>query len=159
MSENQEILGAAIGCIPSGMFVVTTTQDEKHGVMLASWVQQAGFVPPTVTIAVAKGRHISELLTIGSSVVVNILEKGQGKLVGHFAKSFEPDINPFAGVNTAIAPSGQTYLQEALAYLDATVTQIVDAGDHNLVLAQINGGEKLGDGESATHTRKNGFKY
>ena len=157
MSE-QEILGAAIGCIPSGLFIVTTTQAQKHGVMLASWVQQAAFEPPTVTFAVAKERHISAMLSIGSPVVVNILEKGQGKLIGHFSK-VEPDTNPFAEIATALAPSGQPYLTEAIAYLDTTVTQIIDAGDHDLVLAQIKAGERLRDGEPATHTRKNGFKY
>jgi len=159
MSENQEILGAAIGSIPSGLFIVTTTQAEKNTVMLASWVQQVGFEPPMVSIAVAKGRAISALLTIGSPVVINILEKGQGKLIGHFAKNFDPDINPLAEIATEVAPSGQPYLQEAIAYLDATVTQVIEAGDHNLVLAQVNGGAKLRDGEPATHTRKNGFKY
>jgi 3-hydroxy-9,10-secoandrosta-1,3,5(10)-triene-9,17-dione monooxygenase reductase component len=158
MSENQEILGAAIGCIPSGLFVITTTQAQKHGVMLASWVQQAGFTPPTVSIAVARERHISSMLTIGSPIVVNILEKGQGKLIGHFSK-IAPETDPFTDIATALAPSGQPYLTEAIAYLDATVTQIIDAGDHDLVLAQIMAGERLRDGEPATHTRRNGFKY
>jgi 3-hydroxy-9,10-secoandrosta-1,3,5(10)-triene-9,17-dione monooxygenase reductase component len=159
MSENQEILGAAIGCIPSGLFIITTTQAQKHGVMLASWVQQAGFEPPTVSIAVARERHISSMLTIGSPVVVNILEKGQGKLIGHFSKGFEPDSNPFAEIAIGTAPSGQPYLTEAIAYLDTTVTQIIDAGDHDLVLVQIKAGERLRDGEPAAHTRRNGFKY
>jgi 3-hydroxy-9,10-secoandrosta-1,3,5(10)-triene-9,17-dione monooxygenase reductase component len=163
MSEHQEILGAAIGCIPSGLFIVATSQEQeqgrKYGVMLASWVQQIGFEPPMVMIAVAKGRPISSLLSVGSSVVVNILEKGQGKLIGHFSKSFAPEANPFDGISTAIAPSGQPYLVDAIAYLDAKVTQILDMVDHDLVLAQINAGERLRDGEPATHTRKNGFKY
>jgi flavin reductase (DIM6/NTAB) family NADH-FMN oxidoreductase RutF len=159
MTDNQEILGTAIGCIPSGLFIVTTTQHQKNVVMLASWVQQAGFTPPIVTIAVAKGRDIASLLNVGSPLVVNILEKGQGKLIGHFAKSFAPEADPLAEISTAIAPSGQPYLQEAIAYLDAEVTQVVDVGDHSIVFAQINSGEKLRDGEPATHTRKNGFKY
>ncbi|AFY75025.1 conserved protein of DIM6/NTAB family [Synechococcus sp. PCC 7502] len=159
MSENLETVGSALGSVSSGLFVVTTSQDQKNHVMLASWVQQAGFTPPSVSIVVSKERPISALLTVGSPVVINILGKGQGKLVGYFAKGFDPEINPLAEVPTAIAPSGQPYLQEAIAYLDAKVTQVVDTGDHNLVLAQIIGGERLSDSEPAIHTRKNGFKY
>ena len=154
-----EQLGLAIGAIPSGLFIVTSQQNGKTATMLASWVQQAGFNPPSVTIAVAKERPIESFLTVGSSVVVNIAEKGQGKIIGHFAKGFAPDVDPFEGIETATAPSGQPYLTDAIAYLDATVTSSLDAGDHVLILATISTGERLREGESAIHTRKNGFKY
>ncbi|AFY69738.1 flavin reductase domain protein FMN-binding protein [Thalassoporum mexicanum PCC 7367] len=157
--EAKEALGAAIGCIPGGLFIVTTKQKDQTGTMLASWIQQAAFEPPSFTIAVAKGRHIESLLQPGSPVVLNILAKGQGKLVGHFAKSFEPGVDPLAGVELGSAPSGQPYLTGAIAYLDAEVVGSMDAGDHAIVLAKITSGQKIGDGEPAVHIRKNGFKY
>jgi flavin reductase (DIM6/NTAB) family NADH-FMN oxidoreductase RutF len=157
-SQNEQ-LGAAIGTIPSGLFIVTSQQNGKTATMLASWVQQAGFEPPSVTIIVGKGRPIESFLTVGSPVVINILAKGDGKSIGHFAKGFAPDVDPFDGVETAIAPSGQPYLTDAIAYLDATVAGSLDAGDHTVILANLNAGERLHEGESAIHTRKNGFKY
>jgi len=158
-TPQDEHLGAAIGAIPSGLFIVTSQQNGKTATMLASWVQQSGFAPPSVTIIVAKGRPIESFLTVGSPVVVNIAEKGQGKIIGHFAKGFAPDIDPFDGIKTAIAPSGQPYLTDAIAYLDATVAGSLDAGDHIVILATINAGERIREGEAAIHTRKNGFKY
>lgn len=154
-----EQLGSAIGAIASGLFIVTSQQHGNAASMLASWVQQAGFNPPSVTIAVAKGRPIESFLTVGSPVVINIAEKGQGKIIGHFAKGFAPEADPFEGIETATAPSGQPYLTDAIAYLDATITGSLDAGDHIIVLATINAGDRLREGESAIHTRKNGFKY
>ncbi len=158
ISQNDQ-LGSAIGAIASGLFIVTSQQDGKTATMLASWVQQAGFNPPSVTLVVAKGRPIESFLTVGSPVVINIAEKGQGKIIGHFAKGFAPDVDPFDGIETAAAPSGQPYLIDAIAYLDATVTSSLDAGDHIVILATISTGDRLREGESATHTRKNGFKY
>ena len=158
-TSQDEQLGAAIGAIPSGLFIVTSQQNGKTAAMLASWVQQAGFTPPSVTIIVAKGRPIESFLTVGSPVVINIAEKGQGKIIGHFAKGFAPDIDPFDGIETATSPSGQPYLTDAIAYLDATVAGSLDAGDHIVILANITAGERLREGESAIHTRKNGFKY
>ena len=158
-TSQDEQLGAAIGAIPSGLFIVTSQQNGKTATMLASWVQQAGFNPPSVTIIVGKGRPIESFLTIGSPVVINIAEKGNGKIIGHFAKGFAPDVDPFDGLETATAPSGQPYLTEAIAYLDATVTGSLDAGDHSVILATITAGDRLRDGEPAIHTRKNGFKY
>lgn len=156
---SDEVLGAAIGSIPSGLFIITTRQNGETATMLASWVQQAAFNPPAVTIAVAKGRHIESFLTPGKPLIVNVLEKGQGKLIGHFSKTFEPGIDPLAEISTANAPSGQPYLEEAIAYLDATVVSNLEAGDHVIVLASIQTGKRLREGEPATHTRKNGFKY
>jgi 3-hydroxy-9,10-secoandrosta-1,3,5(10)-triene-9,17-dione monooxygenase reductase component len=158
-TSQDEQLGAAIGAIPSGLFIVTSQQNGKTAAMLASWVQQAGFTPPSVTIIVAKGRPIESFLAIGSPVMINIAEKGQGKIIGHFAKGFAPDSDPFDGIETGIAPSGQPYLTNAIAYLDATVAGSIDAGDHTVILANITAGERLRDGESAIHTRPNGFKY
>lgn len=158
-TSQDEQLGAAIGAIPSGLFIVTSQQNGKTATMLASWVQQAGFNPPSVTIIVGKGRPIESFLTVGSPVVINIAEKGNGKIIGHFAKGFAPEVDPFDGLETATAPSGQPYLTEAIAYLDATVTGSLDAGDHSVILATITAGDRLRDGEPAIHTRKNGFKY
>ncbi len=162
MIENisqDEQLGAAIGAIPAGLFILTSQQNEKTGTMLASWVQQAAFNPPSVTLAIAKGRAFEEFLTVGSPVVINIAAKGDGKIIGHFAKGFAPEVDPFAEVETAKAPSGQNYIATAIAYLDTTVTDSFDAGDHRIVLATIQSGAKINDGESAVHIRKNGFKY
>jgi 3-hydroxy-9,10-secoandrosta-1,3,5(10)-triene-9,17-dione monooxygenase reductase component len=80
-TPQDEQLGAAIGAIPSGLFIVTSQQNGKTATMLASWVQQSGFAPPSVTIIVAKGRPIESFLTIGSPVMVNIAEKGQGGIL------------------------------------------------------------------------------
>ncbi len=63
--ENQqsENLGAVLGRTPSGIFILIAGdgQDNTTG-MLASWVQQASFEPPQVTVAVNKKRYINEWL-------------------------------------------------------------------------------------------------
>ncbi len=154
-----ESLGAALGAIPSGLFIVLSQQKDKIGTMLASWVQQAGFEPPSVTLVTAKGRAINEFLAPDAKFTISILEKGQGKLIGHFAKGFAPEVDPLAGVETSLGHNGQPYLVEAIAYLEATVTNTMDAGDHNVILAAITDGNRFRDGEVAVHTRKNGFRY
>ncbi len=159
LTSFDEALGSAIGCIPSGLFIIVTRQDSQTATMLASWVQQAAFDPPAVTFAVAKGRAIASALQPGCPLTVNVLEKGSGKLVGHFSKGFEPGIDPLEGLEIGIAPSGQPYLGEALAFLDATVAATLDAGDHDIILARLTAGQRLREGEAAVHSRKNGFRY
>jgi hypothetical protein len=43
-------IGEALGRIPSGVFIATAEEGSEKVGMLASWVQQAGFDPPTRSI-------------------------------------------------------------------------------------------------------------
>ena len=56
-------IGAALGKIPSGVFIATSSIDGDEVGMLASFVEQAGFNPPTITAAIGVDLsliHISE---------------------------------------------------------------------------------------------------
>ena len=43
--------------------------------MVASWVSQASFSPPGITVAVAKDRAIEALMQVGDRFVLNILRE------------------------------------------------------------------------------------
>ena len=65
--------------------------------MLASWVSQATFNPPGLTIAVAKDRAIESYLYEGDRFVLNILEQGK-QLRKYFMKKFAPGEDRFKDV-------------------------------------------------------------
>jgi hypothetical protein len=48
----------ALGRIPSGLFVISWQEAGADRTMLASWVMQAGFAPPVVSVAVAPSRDL-----------------------------------------------------------------------------------------------------
>ena len=45
-------LDPVLGRVPSGIFILTVGTGDRATGMLASWVMQAGFEPPMVTVAV-----------------------------------------------------------------------------------------------------------
>ena len=68
--------------------------------MVASWVSQASFTPPGLTIAVAKDRAIEALMQVGDRFVLNVLRQdNHQQLMRHFLKRFPPGADRFAGVN------------------------------------------------------------
>ncbi|MEY3331751.1 MAG: hypothetical protein RLZZ176_51, partial [Cyanobacteriota bacterium] len=67
----------AVGRIVGSLCVVTATQGEVKTGMLASWVTQASFNPPGLTIAVAKDRAMENLTHTSNKFVVNILAEGR----------------------------------------------------------------------------------
>lgn len=129
--------------------------------MLASWVSQATFNPPGLTVAVAKDRAIESLMYPGGQFVLNILaDDNHMGLMKHFLKPFAPGEDRFAGVATEIADNGSPILSDALAYVECSVSNRLECGDHWLVYAVVDNGKLLqSDGLTAVHHRKSGNHY
>ncbi|GAX42497.1 flavin reductase domain-containing protein FMN-binding protein [Tolypothrix sp. NIES-4075] len=149
----------AVGRIVGSLCVVTAKQGDVSSGMLASWVSQASFNPPGLTIAVAKDRAMEPLTHSGNQFVVNILAEGK-ELRKHFMKSFTPGQDRFAGIETQEASNGCPILSGALSYLECSVQSRMEAGDHWLVYASVDNGKVLNqDGVTAVHHRKSGSHY
>ncbi|MCI0683779.1 MAG: flavin reductase family protein [Gemmataceae bacterium] len=152
-------LAAALGRVPSGIFVVTVARDGVATGMLASWVQQCSFQPPRLTLAVQPKRAIVELLPAGAGFTLNILESSQTDIVAHFGKGYALNEDAFHGLSIHQSGDGGPVLTEALAYLDCQVVQRLAAGDHDLFIADIRAGRVLDEGQPMIHIRKNGMHY
>ncbi|MFM7189226.1 MAG: flavin reductase, partial [Microcystaceae cyanobacterium] len=161
VSESQSARTAqALGRIVGSLSIVTTRQGELSGAMVASWVSQATFSPPGLTIAVAKERAIESLLPINSSFVLNILPDGKHSgLMKHFLKPFAPGEDRFAGVETTGAENGAPILQAALAHLECRVQNRLECGDHWVLYATVERGQVQSEGVTAIHHRKSGNYY
>ena len=130
--------------------------------MLASWVQQAGFEPPAVTVAVNRKRYINDWLAESPQVVLNLVGESQKQFLGHFGRGFEPGEPAFEGLNTTTAANGLTALTDGLGWLEGTITAQADAGDHVVYVVEITAASRGADLESMkpwVHIRKNGFGY
>ncbi len=150
---------AALGRIPSGLFVVTVRSPHGETGMLASWVQQCSFDPPQLTVAVRKGRYLLDWLTDGTPVAVNVVPEGGKGLVAHFGKGFDPGEPAFEGLEVTRSGDSAAVLGAALAWVDCRVTGRFDAGDHALILARVVGGAVQHEGKPTTHVRKDGLRY
>lgn len=151
----------AVGRLVGSMCIVTTKKEELSGAMLASWVSQATFNPPGLTVAVAKERAIESLLFKGNSFVLNVLPEGQHVgLMKHFLKPFAPGEDRFEEVATEEAENGSPILSDALAYVECQVANRMECGDHWLIYAVAKQGKVLQpDGVTAVHHRKSGTHY
>lgn len=151
----------AVGRVIGSLCVFTAKQDDVSSAMLASWVSQASFNPPGLTIAVAKDRAVEPLTHSGNQFVLNVLKEGNHiGLMKHFLKPFAPGQNRFTEVAAEPAENGCPILSDALAYLECTVQSRMETGDHWLVYATVNNGKVLNaDGVTAVHHRKSGNHY
>jgi len=155
----------ALGRVIGSLCVLTASKgkDENNikGAMLASWVSQASFSPPGLSIAVAKDRSVESLLQIGDSFALNILsEKDFKEPLKRFTKPFAPGEDRFEGLKVEMTPNGQIIIPESLAWLDASVKERMECGDHWVIYAEVLHGNILrSDSLTAVHHRKTGGNY
>ncbi|MBN3990842.1 MAG: flavin reductase [Nostoc sp. NMS2] len=151
----------AVGRIVGSLCVLTAKEGDRSSAMLASWVAQASFNPPGLTIAVAKERAVETLTHTGNKFVLNILKEGNHLgLMKHFLKPFGPGQDRFADVAAQEAENGSPILTDALAYLECSVQNRMESGDHWLVYATVENGKLLdNDGVTAVHHRKSATHY
>jgi flavin reductase (DIM6/NTAB) family NADH-FMN oxidoreductase RutF len=154
-------LDKAMGRLSGGLYIITATKGNVSSAMLASWVSQASFEPPGLTIAVAKDRAIESLMQTGDRFVLNVLEEGKYQpLMKHFLKRFKPGDDRFAGVKIQTATNGSLILIDALAYLECEVVSRMECSDHWLVYSKVTVGRISNpDALTAVHHRKVGNHY
>lgn len=152
-------LALALGKVPSGLFILTIRHGSDTTGMLASWVMQAGFEPPMVSVAVRKDRYLAEWMQPGAAFVLNILVDHDKTLLKHFARGFEPGQAAFEGVTLKQAWQEVPVLADAAGHLQCMVVNHVDSGDHRVFLAEVDGGDARDDAQPWTHVRKTGLRY
>ena len=151
----------ALGRVVGSLSILTTRKGDLSGAMVASWVSQASFTPPGLTVAVAKDRAVESLLQKGDCFAMNLLAEGrESGPMKQFLQQFDPGADRFAGLELEQSPSEQPLLPEALAWLECSVKQRMECGDHWLLYAEVTHGGVL-DSESTTavHHRRSGANY
>lgn len=158
LDNKPESIGAAIGRIPSGCSILTVEHDGRSTGMLVSWVQQASFTPPSITVAVKQGRPASALIEGAKRFVLNVVGEDPKVMFKHFGKGFSLEEDAFAG---RIVEQGEfgPMLSECIAQLGCRMIQKVAAGDHDLYLAEVVSARSAEWAKPYVHLRKSGLSY
>lgn len=154
MDAQSDRTSQAVGRVTGSLCVVTIKSGMNHYGFLTSWVSQASFTPPAITLSVAKENLEESIAHIGDAFVLNILREGRN-LRRYFLNPPAPSENPFETLATAPATNGCLVLTEALAYLECIVQNRMDCGDHWLLYATVDAGKLLEtSGTTAVSHRK-----
>jgi flavin reductase (DIM6/NTAB) family NADH-FMN oxidoreductase RutF len=154
-------VAAALGRIPSGLFVISWRSNDADRAMLASWVMQAGFAPPLVSVAMGTTRDLLGVVRAGSPFAVNVLAESQRTLLARFGKPPADGEDPFAGLSLDRTPAGVAVLAEAAGWMECRpVGETAAAGaDHVLVLGRVEAAGGRPDTAPLVHLRRSGLKY
>jgi flavin reductase (DIM6/NTAB) family NADH-FMN oxidoreductase RutF len=149
-----------LGRIPSGLFVLTVGTGPRATGMLSSWVMQAGFDPPMVSVSIKLGRYVCDWLTEGQPFVLNVLGQSQTNLMRHFSKGFEAGEQAFEGLDVTHCARGVPILKQAIGHVECEPVRHVDSGDHRIFLAKVVRGKlRDADAKPRVHIRRTGAAY
>jgi 3-hydroxy-9,10-secoandrosta-1,3,5(10)-triene-9,17-dione monooxygenase reductase component len=154
-------LAQALGKTVSGLYIISLKDKDKEAGFLASWVQQAGFKPPMLTIAFNKERkNHFQLLTTNGKLVVNIMSKENGKTMSRFFKPAPAEGSIFDELETITDITGVPILKDCVAYLECKYHSEMQSEDHIIVMVEVINGKVLHDKqEPSVHIRKDGLSY
>lgn len=151
----QESIAAALGRIPSGLFVASWRDGDADRCMLASWVMQAGFAPPTVSVAVATTRELLAAADRGQPFALSGLTESQRPLLARFGK---PSADAFAGLDVERTATGCAVLAGSACWIECRPVTRAAHGDHVVLLAEVTAAAGTGDAP-LVHVRRNGLRY
>jgi 3-hydroxy-9,10-secoandrosta-1,3,5(10)-triene-9,17-dione monooxygenase reductase component len=158
---NKAELAPILGKLVSGLYIVSLKNGEDEAGFLASWVQQAGFEPPCISVAINKERSTHfNLLTASGKFVINVMAKENGKTMSRFFKPAPESGSIFDELETFTASTGLPILKDSVGFLECKYKTEVESGDHIIVIGEVINGQLLNsDLEPSTHIRSDGFKY
>ena len=134
MSVDPDAFRAVLGRFASGVTVVTV-RDPKGGDqgMTVSAFSSVSLSPPLVMVCVGLDASLHPVIGQVSHFGVNILSAAQEALSRRFAAHLER----FDGVGFERGESGVALLDGALAYLECRIVARHPAGDHTIVIGEV----------------------
>lgn len=130
-----------LGLFCSGVTVVSSISDGEPVGMTCQSFSSVSLDPPLVMFSPAKTSRAWPLMQRAGFFCVNILADGQSDISNAMATKGE---EKFKGVNWTTAATGAPLLEGVLGYVDCTVHQVIEAGDHYIVIGRV---KELGFGD------------
>jgi len=125
----------ALARFPSGVTVVTVQEGEDvHGITVSAFLS-VSLSPPLILVSIDKRAKSHDVIPRVGRFAVSILAEGQDPVSNYFAGYKQPDQT----VELARPDMGSPVVPDALAWIDCSLHQVVDGGDHTLYIGQVEG--------------------
>jgi 3-hydroxy-9,10-secoandrosta-1,3,5(10)-triene-9,17-dione monooxygenase reductase component len=124
-----------LGAFPTGVTVVSAVSDGKPvGLAIGSFTS-VSLDPPLVAFLPAKSSTSWPAIKKAGAFCVNVMAEDQLQITGVFASKAE---DKFAGVEWEPAEAtGSPRIVGCTAWMDCTIEQIHEAGDHWIVIGRV----------------------
>ena len=131
-----------MGNFAAGVTVVTLPEPH-HGITVNAFASLS-LDPPLVLICIDHDTETHERLGAGDAgYCVNVLAADQKHLGEYFANMTELEREPFEAEATRTAVTGAPIFEGSIAYLDCSLYDAFEAGDHTIYAGEVEAAEVL----------------
>jgi flavin reductase (DIM6/NTAB) family NADH-FMN oxidoreductase RutF len=123
---------AVMAGVATPVSVTTLSGGHPHGTTVSAFASLS-MDPPMVLVSLDRGSGLLARLAVGGVFGVNVLGRDQAPLALAFARK---GVKDFDGVGWEV-DSGAPRLTGSPGWLACRVTQLVDGGDHVIVLGEV----------------------
>jgi flavin reductase (DIM6/NTAB) family NADH-FMN oxidoreductase RutF len=131
----------ALRMIPYGIYVLTAKGKEGIAAATVNWVTQTSFEPPLLALGVKVGSGAYGALKEAGTFALNMLGKGQQGAAFAFFKPVKVEGDTISGEPFRTGANGAPVLTNAIASVECKVVEIVEKGDHHIVVAEVTNAE------------------
>ncbi|WP_227997076.1 flavin reductase family protein [Nocardia australiensis] len=132
---DSQVFRDVMGHYPTGVVVVTgRDRDGEILAMVVGTFNSVSLDPPLVSFMPMKSSRTFAKLRECSSLCINVLGGEQEDLVLTIARRWEDKLG---GIDWYPSPSGDPILADSVAWIDAYVSETVEAGDHWIALCAV----------------------
>ena len=135
---NEAAKKTALRMIPYGIYVLTADDGKGNvGAATVNWVTQGSFTPPLVVVAVKADSGAHTVVRGTGRFALNILGKDGKGTAFTFFKPAKVENGLLSGQSFHAGENGAPILESALAAVECTVRQVVELGDHHVVIGEV----------------------
>lgn len=132
---NSDAFRNVMGHYPTGVALVTGRDDDgKPLALVVGTFSSVSLEPPLVSFMPMKSSRTFDKMRSCSSLCINVIGQGQENEVIAIARRWE---NKLDGIDWFPSPAGDPVLNDSICWIDTEVDQIIEAGDHWIVLCAV----------------------
>lgn len=141
-SFDHTLLRDVYACHPSGIVFIGATVDDAPCGMAVSTFTPVSLDPPLVSVCVQNTSSTWPRLRTCSRLGISVLSYGHsGAVPSLSAKTGDR----FSGVTVSTSTEGAVFLDGCSVWIEASLYQVVEAGDHSIAILQITDITRHGD--------------
>ena len=123
--------------LSNGLYVITSVSGPRFGAATVTWLSQASFTPPLVMAAIRPHSNVFTCLAESGVAAVHVLDAAQRDLAQKFFAPTAVAGRTINGEPYRVGSTGAPILENACAYFECRVRQMVALGDHTVVVMEV----------------------
>lgn len=144
--------------IPYGLHVVGVRSGADLNAFTVTWLSQCSFRPTRLMMGVRVGSEGHAMIASGRVFAVSFLRRGQQDVARTFFKRAVVADGKLSGHPYRAGETGCPLLEDAPAFVECRVVELIEAGDHAIVVGEVVAAGAPGD-EPPLTLAETGWSY